>query len=81
MRKLGYIGVLIIQSSYVAQIYRILATRQVDGLSPAFILMVWGGLVLLQIYSLSIKDMVYIFSNFLGLLNTSLLLLLIYIWG
>jgi uncharacterized protein with PQ loop repeat len=81
MKNLGYLGVLIIQCSYWPQIYRVVSTRQMAGLSPVFILLVWLGLVLLQLYSYSTRDRVYIFSNWFGLANTSLLLLLIWLWG
>ena len=77
MKKLGYFGIFLIQSSYLPQIYRVY--RGGPHPSPAFILMIWAGLICLQIYSYSIGDKIYIASNWLGLFNTSLLLFLIMI--
>jgi uncharacterized protein with PQ loop repeat len=81
MKKLGYAGILLISLSYWAQIWRIIVTGQVIGLSPLFFLLVWVGLVLLQVYSYSIRDWVFILSNWVGLANTSLLLGLIWLWN
>lgn len=75
MKKLGYFGIFLIQSSYLPQIYQVY--RSGPHPSPAFILMIWAGLICLQIYSYSIRNRVYIASNWLGLFNTSLLLFLI----
>jgi uncharacterized protein with PQ loop repeat len=80
-RKLGYLGVFCIQLSYLPQLYKVISTREVNGISPLFIFMVWLGIVSLQIYSYSIRDKVYIFSNWCGLINTSLLLILIWLWS
>jgi len=81
MKKLGYLGVFCIQISYLPQVYKVITTRQVAGLSPLFIFLVWLGIVLLQIYSYSIQDRIYIVSNWCGLINTSVLLVLIWLWG
>jgi len=81
MKRLGYVGVFCIQVSYVPQLYQVITTRQAAGLSPWFVFLVWAGIVMLQVYSYSIRDRVYIFSNWCGLVNTSLLLVLIWLWG
>ena len=80
-KKLGYAGVFCIQMAYVPQLMKVITTRQVAGLSPLFIFLVWVGIICLQIYSYSIGDRVYIVSNYMGLCNTSLLLILIWLWG
>jgi len=78
MKTLGYIGILLIQCSYWTQIYRVVADRRTTGLSPVFIFMIWLGLICLQAYSYHIQDMVYIISNWIGLANTSILMILFF---
>ncbi len=81
MKKLGYAGVFCIQLSYLPQLYKVISTRQVAGISPLFILLVWVGVICLQVYSYSIRERIYIVSNWCGLVNTSVLLLLIWLWS
>ncbi len=79
MKTLGYIGIILVQCSYWPQIYRVLSTRRTAALSPVFVFLVWLGLICLQIYSYHIFNLVYIVSNWIGLANTSLLLILIWL--
>ena len=79
MKNLGYAGVILIQCASWAQIYRIIVTGQVVGLSSLFFMLIWVGLALLQGYSYGIRDMVFIISNWVGMANTNLLLVLIWL--
>ena len=77
----GYAGVIIIQLSYLPQIYRVWHTRSVQDLSPWFFLVIALGVALLEVYSIAIKDKIYIISNAWALLNISVLLALIWHFG
>lgn len=76
MNYLGYLAVILIQLSYIPQVYYSF-TSGTKGLSTYFLVSLWVGLALLQIYSYSIGDYVYIVSNWIGLINTSTLLVIV----
>ena len=66
---IGFLGTLLIQSSYLPQTIKIFRTKNVKGISPIFLGMVFIGLVLFEWYSIRINDLVYIVSNVFGMLN------------
>lgn len=80
MKNLGYAGVLLIQCASWAQIYKVIITKQVAGLSLLFFFLIWLGLACLQVYSYHIRDWMFIISNWVGLANTTLLLFLMCWW-
>ena len=81
IRGAGYTGVVVIQLSYLPQIYRVWRTGSVQDLSPWFFIVIGVGVALLEIYSIAIKDKIYIISNAWALLNISILLALIWYLG
>ena len=78
MKYLGYLGIILIQAAYIPQLWRTIKTKNTDGLSPWFLAMVWLGIALLQVYSYHLNDLVYIISNWFGLINTGGLIFLLY---
>jgi len=74
---LGWFGVIIIQGSTLPITTRAIISNNVDLPPFDLIFLVWSGLLLLLIRSLTVKDYLYIASNSIGLtLNTVLLAIL-----
>jgi len=73
--------VVIIQLAYYPQIVRIIRTQNVQGLSPWFFVVIALGVVLLEVYSIAIRDWVYIVSNAWALVNISIIVVLIWHFG
>ncbi len=78
MKLVGYLGIFLIQLAYLPQTYKVIKTRSVKGLSPLFIFLVWLGIIFLQVYSYIAGDIVFIVSNWFGIINTSVLLTLLW---
>jgi len=77
MELVGLAGVLLINAAYIPQIIKTYKTKNVEGLSITFFSMILFGVCLLQVYSVSIWDTVYIASNSIAILTLILLLILI----
>ena len=81
MKLLGFIAIILVQGSLLPQLVK-LYEMYVDKINPKqiselFYWMLTSGLGCFLIYSISIYDPVYITSNSIGLLQTSLSLYLI----
>jgi MtN3 and saliva related transmembrane protein len=62
--------------SAVPQIIKTYRTKCSDGLSISYLIILMTGMSLIMIYSLYVKDMVFIFGNGLGLLLMGILIVL-----
>jgi MtN3 and saliva related transmembrane protein len=80
-RYFGIAGMLLLQGSYTPQIIKTYTTKDVSSLSFMFILMVFLGCVCYLIYSISIRNKIYIIANSISITFTALLLLMIGVYG
>ena len=71
----------LIQLCYLPQLIKILQTRQVEGISPLMYVSLVLGLACYLIYSIKIKDWVYIISNIISLISSAIILVLVLIYG
>ena len=78
MNTFGIIGLVLIQLSAISQIIKILRTKRVKDISPLFLCQVWLGLLSYLVYSLWIRDWVYIVSNLVGLIMIGTNIILYY---
>ena len=77
MDFLGWLGFALFQIYYFPQSYRMWRTRQVQGLSLFAWGLLWLGMLSYLLYALSIKDVVFIAGNGLGLIQVTLQIALI----
>jgi MtN3 and saliva related transmembrane protein len=77
---LGLIGILIISFSGITQLIKAVKTRSVDDLSLTFFILLFIGIVLLQIYSISIGNIIYIIGNIVSLIMTGGIIICILKW-
>ena len=77
----GITGLALIQICYLPQLIRIIQTRQVEGISPLMYVSLVIGLTCYLIYSIKIKDWVYIVSNVISLISSATILVLVLIYG
>jgi MtN3 and saliva related transmembrane protein len=73
---LGTIGALVICVSAVPQVIKSYLTKNLGDLSIVYLCMLMFGMILLQIYSVSVKDFVFIFGNTLSMIMTGLLIIM-----
>ncbi len=73
----GIIGIILIQGSYLPQIWRTYQTKDVKGLSGKFILMVFLGCASYLGYAIQIRDPIYIIANSMSMVLTACLLFMI----
>jgi len=71
---LGMTGSLIICGSVIPQVMKTYRTKSARDLSNLMTLMT--GIILLTVYSIYIRDMVFIFGNTLSMLSVGILMLL-----
>ena len=76
VETIGTIGALIICGSAIPQVVKTFRTKRAGDLSMTYLLVLMTGMILLQIYSLYIRDIVYIFGNTLSMATTGSLILL-----
>lgn len=74
---IGFIGIMLINIAYIPQTIKVCRTKNVEGLSISFFFILFVGLFLLQVYSVSVWDIVYMVSNFVAMFNVATLLVLI----
>lgn len=74
---IGFLGIMLINIAYIPQTIKTYRTKNVEDLSATFFVTMLLGICLLQVYSVSIWDVVYIASNSVAILNLVLLLILI----
>jgi uncharacterized protein with PQ loop repeat len=73
----GYTGTLLIQVSYIPQMYKILSTQSVNDISKLLYIILSLGIALLLYYSIRIKDRVHIIGNVWALSNSIITLMMI----
>ena len=73
---LGIAGSLIICGSIIPQLIRTYRTKSARDLSITYLMTLMTGIILLTVYSIYIRDMVFIFGNTLSMLSVGILMLL-----
>ena len=73
---LGTVGVFVICISAVPQLLKTFTTKSSGDLSIIYLCMLMFGMILLQIYSISVEDFVFIFGNTLSMIMTGLLIVM-----
>ena len=72
---LGTAGSLILCASAIPQIVKTYRTKSSDDLSIIYLATLMLGLVLLMVYSIYVRDFVFIFGNTLALSSTGVMIL------
>lgn len=73
---LGIAGSLIICASIIPQVIKTYRTKSARDLSITYLSTLMIGIILLTVYSIHIRDLVFIFGNTLSMLSVSLLMIL-----
>jgi len=73
---IGTIGALVICVSAIPQVLKTYITKSSGDLSIMYLSILMLGMILLQIYSISVKDFVFIFGNTLSMIMTGLLIVM-----
>lgn len=73
---LGITGSLIICASIIPQVIKTYRTKSARDLSITYLSTLMIGIILLTVYSIHIRDLVFIFGNTLSMLSVSLLIIL-----
>lgn len=73
---LGITGSLIICGSVIPQLIRTYRTKSARDLSITYLMTLMMGIILLTVYSIYIRDLVFIFGNTLSMLSVGILMLL-----
>ena len=76
VEMIGTIGALTICISAVPQVIKTYITKSSGDLSILYLSILMLGMILLQIYSISIHDFVFIFGNTLSMIMTGLLIVM-----
>jgi uncharacterized protein with PQ loop repeat len=76
----GLIGILIISSSGITQLYKAIKTHSVKDLSLLFFILISIGIILLSIYSISIGNIIYTIGNFISFIITGAIIICILQW-
>ena len=71
---LGITGSLIICGSVIPQVVRTYRTKSVRDLSITYLMTLMTGLIMLTVYSVYIRDLVFIFGNTLSILSIGILI-------
>ena len=77
---IGVIGIVVICFAGLPQLVKTIKTKSVEDLSLSFFIMILVGASLLLVYSIYIKDLIYIVGNILTILITALLIVCIVGW-
>lgn len=77
----GLIGILILSSSGITQLYKALKTHSVKDLSLLFFLLIFIGIILLTLYSITIGNIIYTIGNIVSLVITISIIIFILKWG
>ena len=73
---LGIIGSLIVCASVIPQVIRTYRTKSARDLSITYLCFLMTGLIFLMVYSLYVKDLVFIFGNALSMVSIGILMIL-----
>jgi MtN3 and saliva related transmembrane protein len=73
---LGAIGGLIVVSSYIPQIVKLLRTKSSKDISALFVFSIMLGTLFLLVYSIHIKDMIFIIINAVASVMAGVVLIL-----
>ncbi len=73
---LGVTGSLIVCGSVIPQIIQTYRTKSAHDLSIAYLSSLMTGLLMLMVYSIHIRDFVFIFGNILSILSIGTLMIL-----
>ena len=73
---LGMTGSLIICGSIIPQLMKTYRTKSARDLSITYLMTLMTGIILLTVYSIYIRDLVFIFGNTLSMLSVGILMLL-----
>jgi len=73
---LGIAGSLIICGSVIPQLIRTYRTKSARDLSITYLMTLMTGIILLTVYSIYVRDLVFIFGNTLSMLSVGILMLL-----
>ena len=76
VEMIGSIGALVICVSGIPQAIKTYSTKSSGDLSIIYLCMLMFGMILLQIYSISVEDFVFIFGNTLSMIMTGLLIVM-----
>jgi len=76
VEMIGTIGALVICVSAIPQVIKTYTTKSSGDLSILYLCILMVGMILLQIYSVSVKDFVFIFGNTLSMIMTGLLIVM-----
>ena len=76
VEMIGTIGALVICMSAIPQVVKTYITKSSGDLSILYLCILMLGMILLQIYSVSVKDFVFIFGNTLSMIMTGLLIVM-----
>ena len=77
MEAVGWLAFALIQTFYIPQLLKLIRTKKVEGIAFPSWLILWLSLLLYLIYSIGVRDPVFIAGNSAGLIQTSITLLLI----
>lgn len=81
LKWIGYCGVFCLNISYIPELYLVITTKEVSGLSPFYIGLILIGLFLLQVYTYgSNAARIYKIANWIGMCCSSILLYMIQLW-
>ena len=75
---IGLAGLVLLQGSALFQIRKFMRVKRTEGVSVGFHFAIFFGLGCYLIYSISIKDPLYIFSNSCGMALTGMNIILYY---
>jgi len=73
---LGMTGSLIICGSVIPQVMKTYRTKSARDLSNTYLMTLMTGIILLTVYSIYIRDLVFIFGNTLSMLSVGILMVL-----
>ena len=73
---LGVTGSLIICGSVIPQVMKTYRTKSARDLSITYLMTLMTGIILLTVYSIYVRDLVFIFGNTLSMLSVGILMLL-----
>ena len=73
---LGTVGSLILCASAIPQIVKTYRTKSSGDLSILYLITLMFGLMLLMVYSIYVKDFVFIFGNTLAISSTGIMIFL-----
>jgi len=76
VEMIGTIGALVICVSAIPQVIKTYTTKSSGDLSILYLCILMMGMILLQIYSVSVHDFVFIFGNTLSMVMTGLLIVM-----